>query len=132
MKTKYSLLFLIVVFTVLISCKKQEPKNPFVVQVDDKRVELILENNAEYLIYDIPTKAKLLWYNIDVESGFFAGNGVRKLDFKDNETLIELNYLSTNLSDTLNLQLRFKGINDTEYSQGIIKVPVKQITIKQL
>jgi len=65
MKTKHILIFLIILFSVLISCKKAATKNPFVVQVDDKRVELILEDNADYLIYDTPTKADLVFENIE-------------------------------------------------------------------
>lgn len=129
MKKTSTILFLIIFFIIgLISCGKAETENPFVVQVDDKKVELILENNANYLVYDMPTKATLIWENIDVQSGVFAGRGISRLDFKNNETLIEINCLSEkSTSDTLEIQLKFKGINDTEYSDGIIKVPVKRL-----
>jgi len=56
-------------------------------------------------------------------------------NIKDNlgfKSITEINYpYEKSISDTLEIQLKFKGINDTEYSYGIIKVPVKQINDSQ-
>lgn len=115
----------------LLGCKKQEPKNPFVVEVDDKRVELILENNADYLVYDVPTKVDFVFENIEVNSWLIKGRGIMinnvKKDIDKYKVITEINYpLERSTSDTLEIELKFKGTNDTEYSQGIIKVPVKR------
>lgn len=129
MKKSSTILFLIIFFIIgLISCEKAETENPFVVQVDDKRVELILEDNADYLVYDMPTKAEFVWTNIEKNSWIVTGRGIRLVEFKKDRAVMEINYTSEeSTSDTLEIQLKFKGINDTEYSDGIIKVPVKRL-----
>lgn len=118
---------------VFLGCQKQETKNPFVVEIDNKRVELILENNTDYLIYDTPTKAEFIFENIERNTWWIKGQGIRMVDFKnikdssDFKSITEINCISEKTtSDTLEIQLKFKGINDTEYSEGIIKVPVKR------
>lgn len=129
MKKSSTISFLIFFFIIgLISCEKIETKNPFIVQVDDKRIELILEDNADYLVYDMPTKAEFVWTNIEKNSWIVTGRGIRLVEFKKDRAVMEINYTSEeSTSDTLEIQLKFKGINDTEYSDGIIKVPVKRL-----
>jgi hypothetical protein len=135
MKKSSTISFLIFFFIIgLISCEKIETKNPFIVQVDDKRIELILENNADYLIYDTPIKAEFVFENIELNTWFIMGRGIRIVDFKNNKenlsfkSITEINYPSErSTSDTLEIELKFKGLNDTEYSNGIINVPVKRL-----
>lgn len=134
MKKTSTILFLIIFFIIgFISCEKSETENPFVVQVDDKRVELILENNADYLIYDTPTKAEFVFENIELNTWYIIGRGIKIVDIKNKENLnfksiTEINYPSErSTSDTLEINLKFKGLNDIEFSKGIIKVPVKRL-----
>ncbi|WP_290858978.1 hypothetical protein [Flavobacterium sp.] len=117
-----------VIFCSLISCKKQEINNPFVIEIDDKKVELILENEADFLTYDIPTKAELVWTNIELGDAIFIGRGIKLIQNKNSRSYIEINYTSEkSKSDTLEIKISSKDREKDSYEFiGSIKVPVKK------
>ncbi|MDZ4147309.1 MAG: hypothetical protein U1C58_03405 [Flavobacteriaceae bacterium] len=108
----------------LASCGNKTQSN-FVYSKADKKVEMVLENNAEYLVVGKPTKANFVTENIDNQKFMVYGPGIMvnqadKSGFRFTITPIEKTLVNGNLE----IQVTERIENGENFTHKFL-VPVK-------
>jgi len=99
-----------VLILTLNSCRESKKKTPeYIYKNGESSVRLKILNGNDYLIYDTPTRTDFEWRNIDPQTGYIIGPGIKMLGTNDGITKTEINVPSNYLkTDTLNIKLRFE------------------------
>jgi len=104
-----------------------ELKSNFVYTESDKKVELILENNAEFLVLGKPTKAKFITENINDQRFAIFGTGLM-INKQDTEFRFIITPIEKNLvNGKLEIQVKESAENGKNFNHKFL-IPVKSST----
>ncbi len=92
----------------LNSCGESKKKtSEYIYENGKSSVQLKILNGNDYLIYDTPTRTDFEWTNIDPQTGYIVGIGIKMLGTNDGITKTEINVPSNYLkTDTLIQKLK--------------------------
>lgn len=69
--------YLVVLFIIIYSCEnKTNTNNEFVYKKGNKKIELVIENNVNFLVVGQPTKTKFETKNINIQKLMIYGPGI--------------------------------------------------------
>jgi len=113
------------IITLTLASCGNKTQSDFVYSKADKKVEMILENNAEYLVVGKPTKANFVTENIDNQKFMVFGAGIMvnqadKSGFRFTITPIE----KTLVDGKLEIQVTERIENGENFTHKFL-VPVK-------
>lgn len=117
----------ILIFTFLLaSCRDSKEKtNPYVHHVGNSKLEIIIENNSKYLIYDSPINAMFIWKDFDPKKGAVAGAGIKINNIKNDTMFTEITVPSSHVkNDTLEINMMYQLRGEKDFKK--FYVPVKQ------
>lgn len=118
--------YLVFLYIIIYSCEnKPDTNNEFVYKKNNKKIELILENNVNFLVVDQPTKTKFKTKNIDNQKLMVYGPGIMvnresKDDFRFTITPIK----ETLVNGNLEIQITERIENGENFTHKFL-VPVK-------
>lgn len=120
-------LFIISISFISLNCSNEKKKDSMSIEIGDKKVELKLKNQKDYLVYDEPVGAEFVFTNIDLETSTIFGRGIKIINVKENSVFTEINYTSENSeSDTLDIIINFEGAKDIDLKKKTLRLPVKR------
>ncbi len=113
------------IITLTLASCGNKTQSDFVYSRSDKKVEMVLENNAEYLVVGKPTKANFVTENIDNQKFMVFGAGIMvnqsdKSGFRFTITPIE----KTLVDGKLEIQVTERIENGENFTHKFL-VPVK-------
>lgn len=125
MKFIFYLILFLITFVSCIEASSDTVNTNLIYEKGGKKIELVLDNNSEFLVNNIPTKAKFILKNIDPNKLLVSGSGIQ-VHRKDKN---EFNYTIRTLSNTLirgNLEIDIaEKITDSTYFRHKFIIPVK-------
>lgn len=108
----------------LASCENKT-QSDFVYSKADKKVELVLENDAKFLVVGLPTKAKFETENINNQRFIIIGSGIRvNRDDKDGYRFTITPIAKTLVDGKLKIQVTENVENGENFAHTFL-VPVK-------
>ena len=115
------------IITLTLAGCGNKTQSDFVYSKADKKVELVLENNAEFLVVGVPTKAKFKTENINDQRFIIVGPGIMvNRDDKDGFRFTIKPIEKTLVDGKLKIQVTENVENGENFTHDFL-IPVKTI-----